>query len=83
MLSFPELRRLPESDKLTHVPVAANDPDSSTVAEVSKDGEKIFVAASYTFDTPYRESFPAIATRALSNGLLPVYLYTNHTVFTV
>ncbi|KAH7725497.1 CRE-PLX-2 protein [Aphelenchoides avenae] len=53
------------------VPVAANSANASTVSLLGKDSERIYVAATYSYDTPYREGFPAIATR-LTSSLLPI-----------
>ncbi|KAI6187233.1 hypothetical protein M3Y98_00220500 [Aphelenchoides besseyi] len=68
------LRIVSESDGST-VPVAANSPDASTVAswfaEQPHGEENLYVASSYGADSPYREAFPAIATRSLPS-LLPL-----------
>uniref|UniRef100_A0A914CJF6 Sema domain-containing protein n=1 Tax=Acrobeloides nanus TaxID=290746 RepID=A0A914CJF6_9BILA len=50
-------------------PVAANSPNASTVSLVDETGEKLFVAATYSYESPYREGFPAVATRIAPNFL--------------
>lgn len=62
------------SSLATSVPVSANGPDASTIASLFVDEhgeEKLYVAASYAVDSPYREAFPAVATRSIPN-LLPL-----------
>uniref|UniRef100_A0AC34RI63 Sema domain-containing protein n=1 Tax=Panagrolaimus sp. JU765 TaxID=591449 RepID=A0AC34RI63_9BILA len=49
------------------VPVAANARNASTVSMVDDAGEKLFVAATYSYDSPYREGVPAVTTRLLYN----------------
>uniref|UniRef100_A0A1I7Y844 Sema domain-containing protein n=1 Tax=Steinernema glaseri TaxID=37863 RepID=A0A1I7Y844_9BILA len=44
------------------VPIAANSANSSTVSLIGNSGY-LYVAATYSGDSPYRENFPAIATR--------------------
>ncbi|KAK0399439.1 hypothetical protein QR680_003050 [Steinernema hermaphroditum] len=44
------------------VPIAANSANSSTVSLLGESGF-LYVAATYSGDSPYRENFPAIATR--------------------
>ncbi|TMS39516.1 hypothetical protein L596_006026 [Steinernema carpocapsae] len=44
------------------VPIAANSANSSTVSLIGESGF-LHVAATYSSDSPYRENFPAIATR--------------------
>jgi hypothetical protein len=58
----------------TSVPVASNGPDASTIASLFVDEhgeEKLYVATSYAVDSPYREAFPAVATRSIPS-LLPL-----------
>ncbi|CAD5219426.1 unnamed protein product [Bursaphelenchus okinawaensis] len=50
------------------IPVAANAPNASTVSLLTKDEydeDQLFVAASLTTESPYREAFPAVSTRTL------------------
>lgn len=56
----------------TSVPVASNGADASTIASVFIDEhgeEKLYVAASHAIDSPYREAFPAVATRLIPSML--------------
>lgn len=48
-------------------PVAANSPNASTISLIDASGEKLFVAATYSYESPYREGFPAVATRLAPN----------------
>jgi hypothetical protein len=71
----PDTLKLDASSSLaTSVPVASNGPQASTVASVFVDEQnetKLYVAASYAIESPYREAFPAIATRSIPS-LLPL-----------
>ncbi|CAD5226439.1 unnamed protein product [Bursaphelenchus xylophilus] len=50
------------------IPVAANSPNASTTSLIVKDvydEDQLFVAASLTTESPYRDGFPAVTTRAI------------------
>lgn len=65
-----------------NVPVAANSPTASTVSLLDADGERLFIAASHTHDaSPYREAFPAVATRLAPAGLLPINVCSEPEVY--
>uniref|UniRef100_A0A1I8BV42 Sema domain-containing protein n=1 Tax=Meloidogyne hapla TaxID=6305 RepID=A0A1I8BV42_MELHA len=77
--NFPTLERIREHRSLSgnwqHVPVVANSPLASTAAILV--GDRLFVASGISSeiptDSPYREAFPAITTRLLSDGLQTVH----------
>ena len=65
-----EIRSLDNLSKVIRkstIPVAANAQNASTVSLVDESGEKLFVAATYSYDSPYREGIPAVTTRLLYN----------------
>nr|CAD2125875.1 unnamed protein product [Meloidogyne enterolobii] len=73
--NFPTLERMREHRSLSgnwqHVPVVANSPLASTAAILV--GDRLFVATGTSSEiptgNPYREAFPAVTTRLLSDGL--------------
>uniref|UniRef100_A0AC35U6B2 Sema domain-containing protein n=1 Tax=Rhabditophanes sp. KR3021 TaxID=114890 RepID=A0AC35U6B2_9BILA len=48
------------------VPVAANSPSSSTVSLIDNKTGKLYVATTFSSDSPYRDNHPAVATRESS-----------------
>lgn len=67
-----ESLKLDSSSSLPSIPVASNGQDASTISSifVDKQGEeKLYVASSYGVDSPYREAFPAVATRSIPSML--------------
>uniref|UniRef100_A0A915MX25 Sema domain-containing protein n=1 Tax=Meloidogyne javanica TaxID=6303 RepID=A0A915MX25_MELJA len=76
--NFPTLEKLREHRSLSgnwqHVPVVANSPLASTAAILV--GDRLFVATGTSSEiptgNPYREAFPAVTTRLLSDGLQTV-----------
>uniref|UniRef100_A0A7E4ZSZ3 Sema domain-containing protein n=1 Tax=Panagrellus redivivus TaxID=6233 RepID=A0A7E4ZSZ3_PANRE len=57
--------------KNSSVPVAANSNNASTVSLIDAASEKLYVASTHSFDSPYREDVPSVTTRLLYN-LLPI-----------
>ncbi|KAI1705391.1 sema domain-containing protein [Ditylenchus destructor] len=69
---------------IQHTSVAANSPNASTVSLLLSSStaegdsspitpDRLYVAASATASSPYRDSFPAVATRLGPAGLLPIH----------
>ena len=74
---FPSLERIQRHPSLSghwqHIPVVANGPEEATTSALLA-GDRLFVAStSSNEESPYRETFPAVATRLLSDGLQPVH----------
>lgn len=65
----PKTLRLSTSTEQSVIPVASNAHNASTVSLVFKDTimdeDQLYVAATLTADSPYRDPFPAVATRSL------------------